>query len=558
MKQEKPKPTLKVIPLGGLDAIGRNMTVLEYGNDIVIIDCGMRFPDETMLGIDYVIPDITYLERNKNKIRGMVITHGHEDHIGAIPHIAPVLGMPIYASILTKALIETRLGEYQGTKHIKINSYVEDDQIQLGIFRVKFFRVNHSIPDSFGIIVETPEGVVVFTGDFKFDLTPPDGISTNFHRLAEIGKNKPLLLLSESTNAEHPGYTVSEKLIGESFDQIFTKAKGRIIISSFASRIDRMQHAISAAIKHNRKVAITGRSMLKYFEAASKLGYIKYPKNLLVPLSAIKKLSDRQILILSTGSQGQQGSALTRMAFGEHKQVKIKEGDTVVLSSSPIPGNERSIAAIINNICRSGAKVIHNKNMQIHVTGHAFQEELKMMLTLVRPKFFIPIHGEYHMRSVHKELAEDIGILTDNIFLLENGEVVEFKNYKAKKLKATVPANMVMVDGLGVGDVGEIVLRDRQAMAKEGMFVVIATIDKKTGRLIGSPDIISRGFVYMREKENLINQTRDRVKKMFSTSKGKMPDGWSNMKHKIRENLGQFLYQETQRRPMILPVIIEV
>lgn len=552
------KLALKVMPLGGFGEIGKNMTLLEYGDDLIAIDCGMMFPDETMLGIDYVIPDATYLRKNKSKFRGIIITHGHEDHIGAIPHIVPELSVPVYASPLAKALIEARLGEYKGTKHVKINAYQPDDEIRLGVFKIKFFRVNHSIPDSFGIIIDTPEGVVVHTGDFKIDLTSPDGFVTDLPKLAEIGRRKPLLLLSESTNAETPGYTISEKAIGASFDELFAKAPGRIIIASFASRIDRMQHAFNSAIKFGRKVAISGRSMQQYFEAASKLGYIKYPREILVPLNTISKVPDSKLVVLSTGSQGQQGSSLARMAFREHTQVKIKPGDTVVLSSSPIPGNERSISAIINNLCREGAEVIHNKNMQIHVTGHAFQEELKTILSLVKPRYFIPIHGEYHMRVAHKKLARGVGIPEPDIFLLENGDIVEFNEGKARKLKDTVPAGIVMVDGLGVGDVGEIVLRDRQAMAKEGMFVIIATIERKSGKLVNNPDLISRGFVYMREQEELVNRTRMEVKQIIGRHSGKAPEDWSNIRQQIREEIGNFLYRETQRRPLIIPVIIEV
>ena len=556
--QPATKQALKVMPIGGLGEIGKNMTLLEYGNDIIIIDCGMMFPDETMLGIDYVIPDATYLKKNRSKLRGLIITHGHEDHIGAIPHIIPELSVPVYASTLAKALIEARLGEFRGTKHIKINAYKSNDEIRLGVFKVRFFKVNHSIPDSFGIIIDTPEGIVIDTGDFKIDPTSPDGVVTDLRKLAEIAKRKPLLLMSESTNAETPGHTISEKAIGEAFDDIFAKAKGRIIIASFASRIDRMQHALNSAVKYGRKATISGRSMLQYFEAASKLGYLKYPKDLLVPLNAIGKVPDPKIVILSTGSQGQQGSSLARMAFREHSQVKIKPGDTVVLSSSPIPGNERTVSAIINNLCREGADVIHSRTMQIHVTGHAFQEELKTILTTVKPKYFIPIHGEYHMRVAHKKLARDLGIPEDHIFVLENGDVVEFHEGKARKLRDTVPAGIVMVDGLGVGDVGEIVLRDRQAMAKEGMFVVIATIERKSGKLVNNPDIISRGFVYMREQEDLINRTRTEVKRIIARHSGRAPEDWSNVKQQIREEIGNFLYNETKRRPLILPVIIEV
>ncbi|OGB85206.1 ribonuclease J [candidate division Kazan bacterium RIFCSPLOWO2_01_FULL_48_13] len=546
------------MPLGGFGEIGKNMTLLEYGNDLIAIDCGMMFPDETMLGIDYVIPDATYLRKNRAKFRGIVITHGHEDHIGAIPHIVPELSVPVYASPLAKALIETRLGEYKGTQHVKINAYQPNDEIRLGVFKIRFFRVNHSIPDSFGIIIDTPEGVVVHTGDFKIDLTSPDGLFFDLAKLKEVGRHQPLLLLSESTNSDTPGHTISEKAIGESFNELFAKANGRIIIASFASRIDRMQHALNAAVKFGRRVTISGRSMLQYFEAASKLGYIKYPREILVPLKEISKIPDAKLVVLSTGSQGQQGSSLARMAFREHSQVKIKPGDTVALSSSPIPGNERSISSIINNLCREGAEVIHNRNMQIHTTGHAYQEELKTILQLVKPRFFIPIHGEYHMRVSHKKLALGVGVPEADIFLLENGDIMEFHAGKARKLKDTIPAGIVMVDGLGVGDVGEIVLRDRQAMAKEGMFVIIATIERKSGKLVNSPDLISRGFVYMREQEELVNRTRMEVKQIIGRHSGKAPEDWSNIRQQIREEIGNFLYRETQRRPLIIPVIIEV
>ncbi|MFH0912400.1 MAG: ribonuclease J [Patescibacteria group bacterium] len=549
---------LRIIPLGGLDSIGMNMLLVEYGQDIVALDCGMMFPDETMLGVDYVIPDISYLRKHRKKLRGIIISHGHEDHIGAIPHLAPELGVPIYASTLAKALIEARLSEFPGAKNVQVKNYQENDELKLGVFRAKFFRVHHSIPDSFGIILDTPVGRIIYTGDFKFDPSIPADTLVDFAKITDNGKLQPLLLLSESTNAETAGFTISEHEIGESFDRIFAQTTGRLIVSSFASRIDRMQYTLASAQKYGRKVTISGRSMLKYFEAASKLGYLKYPKDLLVPLKTIAKIPDDKLVILSTGSQGQQGSSLARMAFKEHTQVKIKPGDTVVISASPIPGNERSVSAIINNLCREGAEVIHSRNMQVHVTGHGFQEELKMMIKLTRPKYFVPIHGEYHMRFAHKKLAISLGIPNTNIFLIENGDVIEFDKTGAKKLAKSVSAGLVMVDGLGVGDVGEIVLRDRQAMAHEGMFVIIVTLEKKTGRLINNPDIISRGFVYMREQEDLINRTRDEVKKILSLRKGKgSPDGWSNVKQKIREEIGQFLYRETQRRPMILPVVIE-
>jgi len=536
--------------------MGKNMLAIEYGNDIVVLDCGMMMPDETMLGIDYVIPDPAYLEKNRKKLRGIFITHGHEDHIGAIQHLAPKLGVPVYAPRLAAALIKVNLEEYANTQSVRVITYSPDDKIRAGIFTVSFVRVNHSIPDTFMIVVSTPEGKVLYTGDFKFDPTPPDGIKAEYHKLEALGRERLLLLLSESTNAHTPGHTDSEQVIVDAFMQIFAKTRGRLIVASFASRIDRMQHVIAAAIKYKRKVAIAGRSMLKYFKVASELGYIKTPKDLIVPIQAIKKFPDSQVVILSTGSQGQEGSALQRMAFGEHKQVKIKPGDTVVISSSAIPGNERSINAVINNLYREGANVIFDKKMQIHVTGHAYQEEMKELIKLTKPHWFIPVHGEYRMLVAHKELAESVGIPSSHILVIEDGDTVEFRRGQATRGKK-VPIGSIMVDGLGVGDVKEVVLRDRQAMAKEGMIVLIAVVDQK-GRLIGSPDIISRGFVYMREKGELINKTRQQIKKVFAQHVTKVPDDWSNIKTKLRESVGEFLFRETERRPLVLPVVIEV
>lgn len=537
--------------------MGKNMTVIEYGDDIVVLECGLMFPDESMLGIDYVIPDITYLEKNKNKVRAFVVSHGHEDHIGAIPYVIPKLGVPVYAPRLAAAIIKVNLEEFSGIGQVKVITYKSEDKIKLGKFMVSFFRVNHSIPDSFGIVVDTPEGRVIHTGDFKFDPTPPDGVQTDYQKLKQIGKGRPLLLMSESTNVHTPGRTVSEQVIADAFMDIFAKTKGRLIIASFASRIDRIQHAVRAAIKYRRKVAIAGRSMIKYFDVARELGYIKCPRDLIVPLGKIKRFKDYQLVILSTGSQGQEGSALQRMAFGEHKQVRIKSGDTVVVSSSPIPGNERSITAVINNLLRAGAEVIFDKKMQVHVTGHAFRGELKEMIELTRPRYFIPVHGEYNMLVAHRELAEEAGIKPRDIFVIEDGDVMEFKKGKARKLDQRAPVGSILVDGLGVGDVKEIVLRDRQTMAKEGVIVLIVTVDGR-GKLVSNPDIISRGFVYMREKSDLINKTRDRVRKIFTRSVTKVPDDWTNIRTKLREEIGEYLFQETERRPLVLPVVIEV
>lgn len=556
LERKSASKVLKVLPLGGVGDMGKNMIALEYGNDIVVLDCGMMMPDETMLGIDYVIPDPAYLEKNIKKLRGIFITHGHEDHIGAIQHLVPRLGVAVYAPRLAAAIIKVNLEENSNAKNVKVITYSGEDKIRAGVFTVSFVRVNHSIPDAFAIVVETPVGKVMYTGDFKFDATPPDGIQADYHKLEALGRERLLLLLSESTNAHTPGHTDSEAVIADAFMQIFSKTKGRLIVASFASRIDRMQHVIAAAIKHKRKVAIAGRSMIKYFQVASDLGYIKTPKDLIVPLHAVRKISDSQIVILSTGSQGQEGSALQRMAFGEHKQVKIKAGDTVVISSSAIPGNERSINAVINNLYREGANVIFDKKMQIHISGHCYQEEMKEMIRLTRPRWFTPVHGEYHMLIAHKELAQSVGVPESNIIIIEDGDTLEFKGGKFMKGKKVLTGG-IMVDGLGVGDVKEVVLRDRQAMAKEGMIVLIAVVDKK-GKLVSSPDIISRGFVYMRETGDLINKTRQQVKKVFDQHVSKVPDDWSNIKTKLRENIGEFLFRETERRPLVLPVVIEV
>lgn len=554
--KSRQKAMLKILPLGGVGDMGKNMIAIEYGDDIVVLDCGMMMPDETMLGIDYVIPDPQYLEKNRQKLRGFFITHGHEDHIGAIPHLLPKFGVPVYASRLAAALIKVNLEEHSDARNVKVITYSGDDKIRAGVFTVSFIRVNHSIPDAFSIVVDTPVGKVMYTGDFKFDPTPPDGIKADYGKLEALGRERLLLLLSESTNAHTPGRTASEQVIADAFMDIFSKTKGRLIVASFASRIDRMQHVVAAATKHKRKIAIAGRSMIKYFQVASDLGYIKTPKDLLVPLHAIRKIPDHQLVILSTGSQGQEGSALQRMAFGEHKQVKIKPGDTVVISSSAIPGNERSINAVINNLYREGANVIFDKKMQIHVTGHCYQEEMKEMIKLTRPRWFMPVHGEYHMLVAHKELALEMGVPNSNILVIEDGDTLEFKGGKFQKGKS-VPTGGIMVDGLGVGDVKEVVLRDRQAMAKEGMIVLISVVDKK-GKLVGSPDIISRGFVYMREKGDLMDKTRAQVKKIFAQHVTKIPDDWSNIKTKLREQVGEFLFREIERRPLVLPVVIEL
>jgi len=551
------KDALKVIPLGGCGEIGKNMTVLEYNDDIIVVDCGFMFPPDEMLGIDFVIPDITYLVANQAKIRGMIITHGHEDHVGAIPYVLPKISPPIYTAKLTAGLIDVKLQEFTVRKP-QINIVKAGDKIRLGAFGIEFFHLNHSIPDCLGLAITTPEGLVVYATDFKFDPTPVDGRKTDFEKLKEFGRRGVLLTMTDSTNTEVPGHTPSEQVIGKAIDNIFTQAKGRIIVTSFASVINRIQQVIDASVKHNRLVAISGRSMIRNVEIATKLGYLRFPKNVVIPIQKAAKVPDSKLTILCTGSQGEELSALVRMASGDHKQIKIKKGDTVVISASPIPGNENSVFGTINNLYREGAEVIYGKEVDVHVSGHASKEDLKMMLQMLKPRFFMPIHGEYRHLHLHGHLAQTMGIKPENILVLENGDVAEVTRNSIRKADKKVPSGIVMVDGLGVGDVGNIVLRDRQAMATEGIFVVIVTVDKQTGKLLSSPDIISRGFVYMRESEELIRKTREEVKRAVADRAQKYPANWSFFKSKIRDDLTEFLYNHTKRRPMVLPVVIEV
>jgi len=552
---------LKIIPLGGLGEIGKNMLILEYGNDIIVIDCGIMFPPEEMLGIDFVIPDIRYLEERKEKLKGIIITHGHEDHIGALPYLWKKLNVPIWTTKLTAGLIEVKMEEFN-ISGLPINLIKPGDKIKLGVFEIEFFRVNHSIPDCVGLVIDTPEGLVVHTGDFKFDHSPANPKEkTDIGFLANLAKRKVLLLLSDSTNAEVPGYTPSETEVAEALDNIIGSAPGRVIITSFASLINRIQQVINAAVKHHRKVAISGRTMIDNINIALKLGYLSVPKDVLIDIRDVKKYGDDELIILVTGSQGEERSALVLMAGGEHKAVKIKPGDTVIISSSMIPGNERSIYNTIDNLYRLGAEVIYSRNsglLNIHVSGHAAQEELKMMIELVKPKYFIPIHGEYHHLYNHAKIAVQTGLDSSKVFVIENGQQVLFSQGRGQILPSRVPAGYVLVDGSGVGDVGNIVLRDRQAMAKEGILVAIMTVDAKSGKLLTSPDIISRGFIYMREREDLVEMTRQKIKELLSHYSYQHPANWPLIKTLIRKDLGEFLYRHTKRKPMVIPVIIEV
>ena len=561
MPQAGGKGKLKIIPLGGLGEVGKNMTVYEYENDIVIVDIGFNFPDGDMLGIDYLIPDISYLQDKKDKIRGVLITHGHEDHIGGIPFIMPQINAPIYAPKLTCGLIEAKMSEHPQGKGLKLNVIDPDkDKLKLGVFEIEWFRVAHSIPDAVGIVLNTPAGRVVYTGDFRFDHSPVDGRKTDISKLSKLGDEGVLALLSDSTNSEIPGFSISERTIAGTFDNIFENAQGRIIVASFASQINRIQLVINAAAKHHRKIAFSGRSLLRNIEVAVRLGYLKIPQGIAMKIQDINTYAPNKVVVMSTGSQGEAMAALSRMARGEHKQIKIGKGDTVVYSSSPIPGNESSITAVVDDLFRRGAEVIFDEKngSRTHVTGHPGQEELKLMMELVRPKYLVPWHGEVHHLVHHAQLAQSIGIPKENTFVLDNGDVLEVANDKVVKADKKVANGVVLVDGLGIGDVGEIVLRDRKVMATEGMFVVICTVDKKTGKLLTSPDIISRGFIYMRENEQLVNNARNEVKKLMARRDGEPVPDWTKMKLRIRDQVSSYLYSHTKRSPMVIAVLIEV
>ncbi|HOX41572.1 MAG TPA: ribonuclease J, partial [bacterium] len=535
----------------------------EYGNDIVIVDMGFMFPDETMPGVDYVIPDVTYLEQNKSKIRGLLITHGHLDHIGSIPYVYEKIGSPtIYGSPLSLGIIKGKLEEFGLDKSAKLSSVkIGEDTLQLGIFKVTTFRLTHSIPQAMGIVIDTPEGAVVFTGDYKFDHTPADGKPADFSAIAAIGAKKPLVLLSDSCNVDKPGVSISEKVIEESLLSIMENADGRIIVATFSTLISRIQQVLNVSKKLNRKVCFVGRSMISTVEIAASLEALIIPKDTLIDAKDIGRFPDDKVVIICTGSQGEDNAALSRIANGEHRQIKLKKGDLVILSSSPIPGNERSVSGLMDSLFRAGAQVIYQKLMDVHTSGHANQEDIKLMLALVRPRFLMPVHGERHKLMLHCKIAQDMGIVDENHCLVgDDGQVIEFNKGKGEVTNKRIPASYVMVDGLGVGDVGNIVLRDRKAMAQDGIFVVIVTIDHKTGQIMTSPDIISRGFIYMRESEELVHKARAEVKKIFAKygkDKGAKTD-WSFVKQKLRDELGEFLYNETERKPMVIPVVIEV
>ena len=548
---------LKIIPLGGLGEIGKNLTVYEYGQDIVVVDCGLGFPDEELYGIDVVIPDITYLKQNKDKIRGIVITHGHEDHIGALPYVMRELDVPIYATSLTAGIIELKLEEFDLLYNTQIFTKKAGDRFKLGCFEVEFIHVNHSIADSVALAIRTPIGTVIHTGDFKIDVTPIQGEMIDLARLGQLGKQGVLALLSDSTNVERPGHTESERKVAEKFDELFKGCEKRIIVTTFASNVQRIQQIVNVAAKYKRKVAVTGRSMENMIKVAIELGYMDIPDGVLVDLNQIKGQPKDRTVIISTGSQGESMSALYRMAFSEHKQINIDAGDRIIISASAIPGNENTISKVIDELFHKGAEVIYDRHTDLHVSGHASQEEQKMMLALTKPKFFIPVHGEYRMLCKHAELGRMMGVAPNNIVIAENGRVIELSR-KSVKAEDSVPAGRVFVDGTGVGDVGSVVLRDRKHLAQDGMIVVVLALSGEDASLLAPPEIVTRGFIYEKESDGLMDEMRRVINESLSSCRHQRINDWAGIKNKVRTNLTGYLYKATKRSPMILPVITEL
>lgn len=545
-----------VIPLGGLGEIGKNMTVIQYGNDIIGIDAGLAFPDDDMFGIDLVIPDMSYLIENRDKVRAVVITHGHEDHIGGLSYLLNEVNVPVYATKLVCGLIEGKLKENHITNYT-LNEVHHGDEVQIGCMKVGFIHTNHSIPDASALYFRTPVGTIVHTGDFKMDLTPVDGRQMDIHKFAELGRRGVLLLMSDSTNAERAGYTESETTVGHAFRKAFRAAKGRIILATFASNISRIQQAINTAVQFKRKVTVLGRSMVNNVQIAIELGYLDVPEGVLIEPDELNRYPDDQILILTTGSQGEPMAGLSRMASNNHRSVSIMPGDTVIISATPIPGNETGVGRTIDNLMRLGANVIAGRDKKIHVSGHASQEELKLMLELIKPKYFIPVHGEYRMLKTHGDLAVMMGVAKDHVLIGDNGQIFEFSNRSGHKT-GHVNAGRVFVDGLGVGDVGNIVIRDRQQLAMEGVVIVVMTLAKGTSHPLAGPDIVSRGFVYVRDSEELIREAHDRVAAVLERCEAGNIREWAVIKSQVRDTLSRYLYEKTRRRPMILPIIMEV
>lgn len=555
MRKERDK--IKIIPLGGLNEIGKNITAIEYKDEIVVIDCGLKFPDEEMFGIDMVIPDVTYLVKNKEKVKGIFLTHGHEDHIGALPYVLKQINVPVYGTKLTLGILESKLKEHGILSVVKLNCVKPRDIIKLDEMSVEFIRQSHSIADSTAIAIHTPLGVIFHTGDFKIDYTPIDGCTADFARFAELGKKGVLLMLCDSTNVERSGYTMSESTVGKTFKELFSKAKGRIIVATFASNVHRIQQVVEAAEKYKRRVAVSGRSMENIVAVAMEYGYLKAREGTMIGIDEINNYPNNKVTIITTGSQGEPMAALSRMAASEHRKVNIIEGDTIVISASPIPGNEKLVSNVINQLFKKGANVIYQALEQVHVSGHACQEELKLMHTLINPRFFMPVHGEYRHLKQHAELAVQLGMKKNHIVIADVGDVIELTRNSIKK-SGSVVSGQIFVDGLGVGDVGNIVLRDRKHLSQDGILTVVVTIEKQSGNVMAGPDIISRGFVYVRESEDLIDEAREIVKNALAECEEKHITEWSTIKSNIKDVLRTFLYEKTKRKPMILPIIMEV
>ena len=552
------KSNVKIIPLGGLHEIGKNITVFEYEDEMIVVDCGISFPEDDMLGIDLVIPDITYILKNQEKLKGLVITHGHEDHIGGIPYFLKQVNTPIYATRLAAGLISNKLEEHKILRSTEMHIVTQGETIQLGNnFKIEFIRSSHSIPDSVMLAITTPAGTILHTGDFKVDYTPIDGQLMDFTRIAELGKQGIMALMSDSTNSERKGSTMSESSVGEVFDKLFLNCKKRIVVATFASNVHRIQQIVNSAVKYGRKIAVCGRSMINIIETSVELGYIKCPENIFIDIDMIGSYTDEQLVIITTGSQGEPMSALTRMAAGDHRKVKITPNDLIIISATPIPGNEKYVSKVIDDLMQLGAEVVYSALADIHVSGHACQEDQKLILALTKPKYFIPVHGEYRQLRAHSETAQSMGISPENIFMLTNGRVLEVNEYEAK-FTSTVPSGRVLVDGLGVGDVGNIVLRDRQHLAQDGLIIIVLTMDSQTGEVVAGPDVISRGFVYVRESESLMDDVKSVVRHEISLCEERGIRDWATIKSSVKENLRDYLFIKTKRNPMIIPIIMEV
>ncbi|MEQ8199828.1 MAG: ribonuclease J [Syntrophomonadaceae bacterium] len=547
---------LNIIPLGGMGEIGKNMMAIRYQDTIVVIDCGLMFPEDELLGIDVVIPDISYLIENKEKVKAILLTHGHEDHVGALPFVLKEINPPIFGSKLTLGIVEGKLKENNLT-NVKLNIVRPRDTIKIDQLEIEFFRVSHSIPDSLGIAIHTPLGIIFHTGDFKIDQTPVDGQVIDFRKMSELGEKGVLVMLSDSTNADRPGFTQSEKVVGRTFDELFGRCEGRIIVTTFASNVHRIQQVIDTAVKYGRKVAVVGRSMVNNVKISAQLGYIDIPENTMIELEEINRYPPEKLVIATTGSQGEPMSALTRMATADHRWVGIDSGDTVIISATPVPGNEKMVSKTIDLLFKQGAEVIYEREMGVHVSGHASQEELKLVLNLIKPRYFIPVHGESRHLMKHAKIAESLGIPHSRIFVVENGQIVEISKKRAQVI-GKVTAGKILVDGLGVGDVGNIVLRDRRQLSQDGIMIVVVSINKETGEIVSGPDIVTRGFVYVRESEQLIENSKLKVREAMEQSARKNITEWAVIKSQIRDKLGKHLFEVTGRRPMIMPIIMEI